>query len=385
MRNVLVLVSLITFLIAVDAAKSRPKWNELDGYTFDAFMKDFGRRYTGEEYAKRKAIFEARLESVRRHNADGTRSWKRGVNAFSDMSAEEWRRFNRGVVDADVPAPTFVHTAPTPTDNTPLPHEVDYRTWTSPKVLTAVKHQGSCGSCWAHSAAESLESYFALLTGRLPVISTQQLTSCTTACYGCNGGNPVSAWMYVNTTFHGATEEWAYPFSNFFWNLSNPNEVTAPCTNVTSLYPNKTPYTWFAELTRVGVAGYVRIESNSAKANMHALATRGPLSVFVAAGNWQDYETGVFENTNSSGANNEWSVDHVVQMVGYGYDKQVNRNYWIVRNSWSTNWGEDGFIRLDRPDVEPCSPASFGPACGTSGVLYYNHYPIVRDLPPTDF
>jgi len=385
-------VVLLAFLLlaAVFAEAARPRWNELEGYTFDKYVKDFGRGYKKgtEQYRHREATFNAKLRVIREHNADPTQTWKRGVNMFTDMTAQEWKRFNALNKAADTVAPVKTITAPQGGNDVPLPLEVDYRQWNTPRVLTAVKHQGSCGNCWAHAATESLESYFSLLTGRLPVLSTQQITSCTplaSGCAGCGGGYQSQGWLYINSTFHGETEEWPYPFTDFFFNLSNPNAATSACKNVTAMYPNKTPYTWFAELTRVGVNGFNRVNANDAKSTQFTLATTGPLAIDVAAGNWQDYESGVFQNTNSSGSDNEWQVDHAVQMVGYGYDKVLNKNYWIVRNSWSTNWGEDGFIRLDRPAVEPCSPAAYGPVCGTSGCLSSPSYPLVKELEPTDF
>jgi cathepsin L len=344
-------------LVALCAAK-RPRWNELEGYTFSRYLKDFGRRYNGDELRMREKVFNAKLESIRAHNADPTQTYKRGVNQYTDMTAEEWRRFNALKKSADTLPETRTIVAPDAL-NVQLPLYVDYREWSAPRVLTAVKHQGSCGNCWAHAATESLESYFALLTGRLPTLSTQQITACTPAslnCSGCNGGFQSAAWTYLNSTYHGETEEWAYPFTNFFFNVSDPNAETDACRNVTGMYPNTTPYQWFAELTRVGVNGFNRIRTNDAQSTMFALATIGPLAIDVAAGNWQDYEVGVFQNTASNGNVSEWQVDHAVQMVGYGFDKALGMNYWIVRNSWSTNWGEDGFIRLHRPATEPCGP-----------------------------
>ena len=218
----------------------------------------------------------------------------------------------------------------------------------------------------------------------LPVLSTQQITSCDTMSDGCNGGDATSAYDYVNST-RGLTEEWAYPFVDFFFNISDPNANTTACKNISKEYP-KTPYTWFAYLNRAGVAGYGAVTPNNATATMSALATLGPLSISVAAGNWQDYESGVMFNDNTNGGENEWGVDHDVQMVGYGTDKELgNIDYWIVRNSWSTLWGEDGFVRLARPPHEPCSPSQYGPVCGTSGCLNDPHYPFVTKNPPTHF
>jgi len=375
--------ALIVLLALVVLAAARPKWNDLPTYTFKQFTKDFHRKYPegSDEYKKRETIFNTKVADMIAHNSDASHSWKRGVNMFTDMTKEEWKRFNAFRKSPNRPAPMSVYKATTRSEN--LPMEVDYRTWTSPRVLTEVKHQGSCGNCWANSAAESVESYYALQTGMTPVLSIQQITSCDTADDGCNGGDYATGWQYVNST-KGLTEEWAYPFTNFFFNISNPNAPTAPCIDISTLYP-PTPYTWFAELNEAGVLGYSSVTVNDAHSAMEALAKVGPLSISVAAGNWQDYESGVMNNTAKYGPDNEWQIDHAVQMVGYGHDKDLGLDYWIVRNSWSTLWGEDGFVKLLRPAVEPCSPAAYGPVCGVSGCLCDPQYPLVVKNTPTPF
>ena len=399
----ILVITLIAVLAAAAFAK-KPSWNELEGYTFDKFARDFKKPYTtGEErYQVRKAIFEENLDRIKLLNADTTRSWKAGVNMFSDMSPAEFKAYNRFRRNEARGKPAVVHTAKTGDSSAPLPQTVDWRTATSPRVLTAVKHQGSCGSCWAHSAVESIEAQYALVTGMLPVLSVAQINSCTPQdynCAGCDGGDYVGGWEYLaNQSIvrpdvqKALTEEWAYPqpIQDWFFDTQPSNYTTSSCFDVSQEW--QTPTTqWFAELTAAGVSGYGVVNSNEAMGGpiaQRALRDVGPQSVSVAAGNWQWYETGIFQNTNSSGGDNEWGIDHAVQMVGYGFDKGYNMNYWIVRNSWSTLWGEEGYIRLYRANYgapEQCSPASYGPVCGTSGVLSDLAYPIVYEATPTKF
>lgn len=375
------ILAILVVLVAVTAA-ARPKWHQLEGYTFERYVSDFGRRYArgSEEWTLRETTFYKQLAKIQAHNADPKATWRQGVNQFTDMTPEEWKKYNAAFKSPNRPAPQRVYAA----TEAPLPKTVDYRTWTSPRVLTDVKHQGSCGSCWAHSATQSMESYYSLLTGMLPVLSVQQLTSCVPyGCAGCDGGDATLAYYYIQQSYYGQTEEWAYSYKDFFFNERNPNATTSACLNVTDMFPNHTPYHWFADLNRVGCTGYVAITPNSAQATMHALATTGPLSISVAAGNWQNYEAGVMQNNASNGEANEWSIDHDVQMVGYGHDAELGMDYWIVRNSWSTLWGEYGYVRLARPAVEPCSPD--GSVCGTSGCLNDPHFPLVKENPPQPF
>lgn len=356
---------LIGLLAALSMAAS-PKWHQLDGYTFEKFVKDHRRSYTGAEYKKREQIFNENFAAIRKHNSDKTQTYKKGVNAFTDVTKEEFKAYNRYAKAKDLPPPTEVHRA---APGASVPDTKDYRLNVNPRVLTDIKNQGMCGNCWAHSSVESLESYFAMQTGQLPTLSTQQITSCAEFMNGCGGGDAVAGWIYVNNT-GSITSEWAYPFVDIFVPEMSKS-VTAPCKNISKEFK---PFGWFNELTEVGVNGYGSVSpANDAKAAKEALANVGPMSISVAALGWKDYESGVYQNNGNS--TDDWSIDHAVQMVGYGTDSASGQNYWIVKNSWGTLWGEDGFIKLDRPAQEPCN--FFGNVCGTSGCLNGLNYPSV--------
>lgn len=381
MRSLIFAATLLAAVLGgADAAQ--PKWTELTGYSFQKYSEDFGRNYKGEEFDLRKSIFDAELKTVQAHNADNSQTWKMGMNQFSDWSVEEKKSYNtykqqKHLYEDKVTTYKSGRNA----NSQGLPALVDYRTWTAPRVLTGVKNQGACGGCWGFSATETMESQFAMLTGQLPVLSAQQIVSCTTfGMQGCGGGDYFAAWMYVAGTT-GLNEEWLYPFTDFF----APNETlagTAKCENITKHFlPN---FPWYP---KAGIPNHnsalVQVETNNASALMEALALVGPQSISVAAAPWMSYEGGIFVNNASLPSNVTWGIDHAVQCVGYGHDFDNGMDYWIVRNSWGTNWGEDGFIRLSRPKVEPCGtvPQSGGQkACGTSGILSQPGYPQVMTL-----
>ena len=403
MRRVTVLF--FAALLCAVASAAKPRWHQLDGYTFEQYVVDFKKPYGERSHPAhdvRRQAFEANLEHIKTMNRDSKMTWHAGVNMFTDMTPAEFKRFNRyrGLGDR-----AFHHLAarrhgPVEADVVPLPKTVDWRL-AEPRVLTAVKHQGACGSCWAHSAAENMESQYALLTGMLPVLSVAQINSCTPNsynCAGCDGGLSVGAWTYLAnqsvqrpTILKSVTENWAYPIPVKDWFFDDQTNYTTSACVDTSANWKQDATSWFAELTAVGVSGFGVVDCNypnGTKTAMKALRDVGPQHIAIAAGNWQWYESGVFQNTDKNGADNEWQVDHAVQVVGYGYDKELDQNYWIVRNSWSTLWGEDGFIRLWRAkdgEPEPCSPAEYGPVCGTSGILNYIAHPIVYEATPTKF
>lgn len=374
MRSLIVATAILALVSAVDAGK--PRWSELTDYSFQKYCDDFGRMYKGEEWDMRKNIFDAELKTVNSHNQDKTQTWKQGVNQFSDWTKAEKKAYNsfKAMKSEDKKKLQTYKSNRNPAEA--LPKTVDYRTHTSPFILTGVKNQGACGGCWGFSATETVESQFALLTGQLPVLSVQQVISCTTTMYGCGGGDYFYGWMYLASS-SGFNEQWLYPFTDFF----SPNETkagTAACKNITKEFlPN---FPWYP---KAGVTDNImQVTSNNASALMEALALAGPQSIAVSAEPWMGYEGGIFQNNNS--APGEWQLDHAVQAVGYGYDFDTDMDYWIVRNSWGTEWGELGFIRLSRPKVEPCGVDQGQVACGTSGLLSQPGYVQVSVLNKTN-
>jgi len=385
-RALIVAALLVSCLCGSASARDFPRWHQLEPlkYSFETFVRDSRRTYAkgSKEYNFRKEVFEARLRDIIRHNADPSQSYKRGINHFADWTAEEWARYNRAHPlerKSTLQENLYIPVAKRTTD---LPQTTDYRFRTNPPILTGIKNQGSCGSCWAHSATEELESFFALRYGQLPVLSPQQITSCTTTESGCGGGSAVAAWEAVQQ-FGGLNEEATYPYTDFFC----PNmeqQYTSACLNITKKFvdvPNDAGngtflFTWYP---KVNVSSYTRVMKNNGLAVMEALATKGPLGITVSSSQWPDYETGILQNNYKN--NMTWqSLDHDVQLVGYGFDFDLGLNYWVVRNSWGTNYGEDGFIRLLRPEVEPCGTLSGSEICGTSGVLANPVYPEVVPL-----
>merc|ERR1719409_2228708 len=190
--------------------------------------------------------------------------------------------------------------------------------WRSKGVVTPVKNQGGCGSCWAFASTETMESHFAIATGKLVELAPQAYVNCVENKQKCCGSGGCE----------GATEELAF---NSSAELGLPLETDLPyqgrdgsCTSYKAAAKN---------------TGYVKLPVNDAGALETALATVGPVAITVAAGQWMMYGGGVFDGcSGDAGAD----LDHGVQAVGYTQD------YWIVRNSWGSFWGEKGYIYLSR-------------------------------------
>eukprot|EP00672_Neobodo_designis_P027516 CAMPEP_0174850198 /NCGR_PEP_ID=MMETSP1114-20130205/19092_1 /TAXON_ID=312471 /ORGANISM="Neobodo designis, Strain CCAP 1951/1" /LENGTH=374 /DNA_ID=CAMNT_0016084635 /DNA_START=48 /DNA_END=1172 /DNA_ORIENTATION=- len=373
MRAVKVLA--LAVLIAAVAAKP-PTGAELAGYTFDQFVADFGRGYAkgSAEYNDRRKIFEDKKAEAIAHNAQG-HSWTKGINEFADYTDDEFKARLGGKIHEQWGLRSELKSSQLHSTfkatGAAVPETVDWRNY-APSVLTGVKDQGQCGSCWAHASVENLETHWAIRTGQLFTLSQQQITACApnpNQCGGVGGcGGSIAELAYDYIAKAGIAEEWTYPYTAY-------EGVTGTCKSS-------------IKQTVVNVTGYTSVTSNDQAAVMEALATRGPLAINVAAMPWQSYTGGIFTGCDYS---KNITIDHVVQLVGYGHDWSVNMDYWIVRNSWSPAWGENGYIRVARHKTPECgwdvnpqdgtackgSPDQLW-VCGVCGLLFDTVFPNVH-------
>jgi len=354
--------------LALGLAAAVPTDKDTLNILFSKFVKEHGKVYnTREEMIHRQKIFAENLQKIEQHNRAGA-SYKMGVNQFTDLTEEEFRSQFLGY--RHVPLPQTAAPASPVRRNKALPDSVD---WRDKDVITAVKNQGQCGSCWAFATTEMIESYAALAAGSLPVLSAQQVTACTPnplACGGtggCMGSIPQLGYTYIQLFGHATEEDYPY--------VSGSTMVTGDCLYDMS---NTAPL--------VGITGYNTI-TNDQEATMTHLAEVGPLAVAVDASRWSGYRNGVFDGC-AFDAN--IALNHAVQLVGYGTDA-AEGDYWIVRNSWGASWGESGYIRLKRTADMECGTDSTpldgtacvgGPGsdsqhvCGQCGVLFDVSYPL---------
>jgi cathepsin L len=249
-----------------------------------------------------------------------------------------------------------------------IPDSVD---WRKNGIITAVKNQGNCGSCWTFGAAECVESMWAQSTKNLVVLSEQNILDCTPnpqhcgGTGGCGGGTVELA--YDKIKINGLATEKSYPY------ISGSSGRDYSC---------KSNIQYFANIT-----GYVNLPTNQQDPILDALANIGPLAINVEAMPWMSYRSGVFDGCNQKNPD----IDHVVQLVGYGTDTKYG-DYWLVRNSWGAGWGESGYIRLKRESGTPRCGIDRTPSdgtgcdggpptvtvCGTCGILFDALYPVYK-------
>jgi len=288
---------------------------------FIEFMVKYNRVYkTNSEFSQRFAIFSENMRESETLMQANKGSAKFGVGPFIDMSKEEFAsRYLMKNYQKAAPAPVATNVPRANLTRFGIPQGPDPNNWdwSSAGVTTPVYNQGQCGSCWAFSATETVESWFALAGGQLTQLSMEQVVDCDTVDQGCNGGNTNTAYQYIQSA--GGLDTYAsYPYTagggqSGQCQFSQGNTV-ATVSNYQSVS---------------GETGLYQIASAS-----------GPVSVCVDASSWQNYQGGVLTSCGSD-------IDHCVQLTGYyNYNGQGGTPAWNVRNSWSTSWGISGYIQI---------------------------------------
>jgi len=283
---------------------------------FQDFALKFDKVYEEAEYAHRLNVFANNLEMVNQKNAEHILTGGEavfGITKFMDLTTEEFSATYLNYIPRDDSTRNEPENWVTKTDPAT---SVD---WVAQGATTPVKDQGQCGSCWAFSATAAIESYAKLSGGYdLYELSPQQINSCDTVDQGCNGGNSETAYQYV-VKEGGLELEENYPYT------SGKDGVSGQCKVNT-------------DKLKVSISGFTSVPQG--EANLKTALADGPVSVCLAADSFQTYTGGVLNYCPGG-------IDHCVQAVGYD-DAPANgdKAYWTIRNSWATDWGEQGFIRL---------------------------------------
>ncbi|XP_072899465.1 dipeptidyl peptidase 1 [Hemitrygon akajei] len=213
-----------------------------------------------------------------------------------------------------------------------LPESWDWRDVDGVNYVTPVRNQGTCGSCYSFSSMGMLEARIRILTNntQTPILSTQQIISCSNYSQGCAGGFPyLIAGKYAQD--FGLVEEDCFPYIG----------RDSPCTMKRSCYHYYTSQYYY-------VGGFYGA-CNEAVMKLE-LVKNGPVSVaFEVHIDFLHYHGGIYHHSGLYDPFNPFELtNHAVLLVGYGTDSQTKENYWIVKNSWGANWGEDGYFRILR-------------------------------------
>jgi C1A family cysteine protease len=260
---------------------------------------------TQEEDNYRLGVFTDNYQRIMAWNAQNN-SAVLALNLFADLTNKE---FATTYASCSVGKPVYPADKKVRYDVFNLPASVD---WRQKGAVTNIKNQGQCGSCWAFSTTVSLEGWYFINNGQLISFSEQQLVDCDSSCNACSGCYPYLAMEYTGQ--YGIETEAQYPYEG----------QTDSCA-------------YSSDETYQANSDYNTVTSDDATQLMAAVVNQ-PVSVGVEADQdvWQFYSSGVI--TQGCGDN----IDHAVLVVGYEVYNGVQA--FIVKNSWGTSWGIQGYV-----------------------------------------
>jgi C1A family cysteine protease len=240
-----------------------------------------------------------------------------GVTKFSDLTPEEFSAMYKSPPVLD----SYSSRRAQEKEPKPIPRNKDCKVnpvtfdWSECGAVTPIWNQGQCGAVWVVVAVELTESYYALLSGKLVSLSIQQVIDCDANSQGCDGGMIGDAFTYIEQ--YGLETAADYPYNDMQGTCKyNASEVVVQITEVYPIQGEK--------------ALYAQLSSDSG----------GPASVCIDADSWQDYQGGIVTQCSNA------TIDHCAELTGYA-NHGTPQAYWVLRNSWGTDWGEDGYIWIE--------------------------------------
>nr|XP_019567519.1 PREDICTED: cathepsin L1-like [Rhinolophus sinicus] len=323
--------SIILSLLCLGIASAAPKADHsLDGQ-WKQWTETHGKLYNENEEGWRRAVWEKNMKMIDLHNQEysqGKQTFTMAMNAFGDMTNEEFRQVMNGLQHQKHRKGKVFQEPPL----AEIPPSVD---WREKGYVTPVKDQGQCGSCWAFSATGALEGQMFRKTGKLISLSEQNLVDCSRSQgnEGCDGGLMDNAFQYVKEN-RGLDSEESYPY-----------------------HAKDESCKYKPEFSAANDTGFVDIHKRE-RSLMKAVASVGPISVGIDASysSFQFYKKGIYYEPKCSSED----LDHGVLVVGYGFEggELDNNKYWIVKNSWGTEWGMDGYIKMAKDRKNNCGIAT---------------------------
>jgi cathepsin L len=289
---------------------------------FDSFKVKYNKQYHPSEETHRFEAFKNNYDFVANWD-EKARGFSVAINKFADLTTDEFGAIYRGtkITKQYVPVESTV-------DVSGLAADVDWRT---KGAVTSIKDQGQCGSCWAFSTTGSVEGAYFLAGHQLISLSEQNLVDCSGSegNQGCNGGLMDQAFQYIIDN-SGIDTESSYPYK------ASDGSCSYSASNIGAT-----------------ISSYKDVTSGDENA-LQTAANQQPISVAIDASNqsFQLYSSGVYNEPDCSST----SLDHGVLVIGYGTDNGTP--YWLVKNSWGTSWGINGYIEMSRNANNQCGIAT---------------------------
>ncbi|XP_045341909.1 cathepsin F isoform X2 [Leopardus geoffroyi] len=281
---------------------------------FKEFVTTYNRTYgTQEEAQWRMSVFSNNMVRAQKIQALDRGTAQYGITKFSDLTEEEFRTIYLNPLLKEN-RNKMMHLAKSIGDH--APPEWDWRT---KGAVTNVKNQGMCGSCWAFSVTGNVEGQWFLKQGDLLSLSEQELLDCDKVDKACLGGLPSNAYLAIKNLGGLETED-DYSYSGHLQTCS-----------------------FSAKKAKVYINDSVELSQNEQKLAAW-LAKKGPISVAINAFGMQFYRRGISHPLRPLCS--PWLIDHAVLLVGYGNRSGIP--FWAIKNSWGTDWGEEGYYYLYR-------------------------------------
>lgn len=313
-------IAVLLLAVVVVSARYESEW--------EGFKAAYRKTYSSDdEEALRQAIFANNFDEVKQHNYEyslGLTTFTMAINHLSDLTFEEVEEQYMGVNYADNNVTYEESNAVVDAED--LPASVD---WRKEGVVTPVKNQGRCGSCWAFSVTGAIEGIMAIVNGPLVSLSEQNLIDCSHSygCYGCNGCWPEHAFQYVIAN-KGIDTERSYPYQGVNHNCR-----------------------YDAENRGAEISSYTMLPTNN-EMTLTAAIVKQPVSITIqATRKFMQYHKGIFFDAT---CNNR--LNHAVLAVGY--DEDPLGKYYIVKNQWGTTWGLSGYVWMARGRMNNCGVAT---------------------------
>lgn len=304
---------------------------------WEAWKNNFHIAYdTRTNEGQKRAVWERNYKMIEEHNQKarkGSKTFKMTMNKYGDLTTEEYKRLQGALVNTKLRSYRATVSRKDLRDAVSKRKilSIDYRTLGH---VTPVKDQGACGSCWAFSTTGAIEGQIFKKTGKLVSLSEQNLVDCSRAygTYGCSGAWMADAYQYVLDN-GGIESEANYPYTA---------QDDQPC-----FYDSRR--------SAAKITGFKFLPAGDEKALADAVATVGPITVTIDASNpsFQFYSSGIYDEPHCDGNN----LNHAVLLVGYG--TEGGQDYWIIKNSWGTLWGENGYMKIIRNKNNACGIANY--------------------------